>query len=168
MDHTETATLAGGCFWGMQDLFRRLPGVHDTRVGYTGGHTEHATYDQVKTGATGHTEAIRITFDPSVITYRQILEFFFQIHDPSTPDRQGNDTGSQYRSAIFTHSNDQDKIARAVIDEIDKSGRWPGPVVSQIAPVRAFWDAEDIHQDYLVRYPNGYTCHYVRPNWTLD
>ena len=168
MDHTETATLAGGCFWGMQDLFRRLPGVRDTRVGYTGGHTEHATYDQVKTGATGHTEAIRIVFDPNTLTYRQLLEFFFQIHDPSTPDRQGNDRGSQYRSAIFTHSNAQDETARAVIADIEQSGRWPGPVVTEIAPVRAFWDAEDDHQDYLLHYPSGYTFHYVRPNWTLD
>lgn len=168
MDHTETATLAGGCFWGMQDLIRRLPGVLDTRVGYTGGHTEHATYDHVKTGATGHAEAIRITFDPDTLSYRQLLEFFFQIHDPSTADRQGNDHGTQYRSAIFTHSGAQDKTARALITEIEQSGHWPGKVVTEISPARAFWDAEDVHQDYLVHYPNGYTCHFVRPKWALN
>lgn len=165
---TQRAVLAGGCFWGMQDLIRKLDGVRATRVGYTGGQTENATYDQVKTGRTGHAESIEITFDPSVISYRKILEWFFQIHDPTTKDRQGNDRGTQYRSAIFYESEDQKRIAEDVIDAVESSGKWPGRVVTELTPAGPFWEAEDFHQDYLERYPNGYTCHYVRPDWTLD
>ncbi|NHK28645.1 peptide-methionine (S)-S-oxide reductase MsrA [Parvularcula flava] len=167
-DTTEKAILAGGCFWGMQDLLRKVPGVRDTRVGYTGGTVDNPTYDQVKTGRTGHAESIEIAYDPSVVSYEKILEWFFQIHDPTTKDRQGNDRGSQYRSAIFYTDEAQKKIAEDVIDAVESSGKWPGPVVTELVPAPMFWQAEDFHQDYLERYPNGYTCHYVRPDWTLD
>ncbi|GGD18531.1 peptide methionine sulfoxide reductase MsrA [Aquisalinus flavus] len=167
-DNTEKAILAGGCFWGMQDLLRKVPGVRQTRVGYTGGTVDNPTYDQVKTGQTGHAESIEITYDPAVVSYTRILEWFFQIHDPTTRDRQGNDRGSQYRSAIFYTDETQKKIARQVIDAVESSGKWPGRVVTQLVPAPTFWQAEDSHQDYLERYPNGYTCHYVRPDWTLD
>jgi len=167
-DITEKAILAGGCFWGMQDLLRKVPGVRDTRVGYTGGTIDNPTYDQVKTGRTGHAESIEITYDPSVVSYEKILEWFFQIHDPTTKHRQGNDRGSQYRSAIFYTDEAQKKIAEDVIDAVESSGKWPGPVVTELVPAPVFWQAEDFHQDYLERYPNGYTCHYVRPDWTLD
>ncbi len=167
MATTETAILAGGCFWGMEDLFRKLPGVLETEVGYAGGNVDNATYDLVRTGRTGHAESLKLVFDPEVISYRKILEFFFQIHDPSTKDQQGNDRGSQYRSAIFYADADQEKAAREVIAAVDASGRWPGPVVTEVLPVGAFWRAEDLHQDYLERYPNGYTCHFIRPQWTL-
>jgi len=157
------AVLAGGCFWGMQDLLRRYAGVISTRVGYTGGEVRNATYRNHG----NHAEAIEILFDPAKLSYREILEFFFQIHDPSTPNRQGNDVGPSYRSAIFYVDEEQKRIAEEIIAEIDASGIWPGKVVTEVAPAREFWEAEPEHQDYLERYPTGYTCHYVRPKWTL-
>ncbi|WP_346833660.1 peptide-methionine (S)-S-oxide reductase MsrA [Pseudomonas abietaniphila] len=160
---TETALLAGGCFWGMQDLLRRYPGVLSTRVGYSGGDVENATYRNHGT----HAEAIEIVFDPNVISYRQILEFFFQIHDPSTANRQGNDIGLSYRSAIFYLSEEQKRVALDTIEDVNASGLWPGKVVTELAPAGAFWEAEPEHQDYLERIPNGYTCHFIRPNWKL-
>ncbi len=160
---TEKAILAGGCFWGMQDLIRRRPGVLSTRVGYTGGDVENATYRNHE----GHAEAIEIIFDPDQISYRDILEFFFQIHDPTTRNRQGNDIGASYRSAIFYASPEQKRIAEETIADVEASKLWPGKVVTEVAPVGPFWEAEPEHQDYLERYPNGYTCHYVRPNWKL-
>ena len=164
---TETAYLAGGCFWGMQDLIRRLPGVVSTRVGYTGGDLENATYRHVCSGSTGHTEAVEVVFDPEQVSYRDLLELFFQIHDPTTPDRQGNDRGTQYRSAIFWHDEAQRKTAEDTIADVEASGLWPGKVVTEIAPAGAFWEAEPEHQDYLQRIPHGYTCHFVRPEWKL-
>ena len=160
---TETAILAGGCFWGMQDLIRRMPGVISTRVGYSGGDVPHATYRNHGT----HAEAIEVVFDPSKTSYRQILEFFFQIHDPSTNNRQGNDTGTSYRSGIYYTSDEQKKVAEDTSADVDASGIWPGKVVSELAPAGDFWQAEPEHQDYLERIPNGYTCHYVRPDWKL-
>lgn len=160
---TETAILAGGCFWGMQDLIRRMPGVLSTRVGYSGGDVPNATYRNHGT----HAEAIEVVFDPSKTSYRQILEFFFQIHDPSTNNRQGNDTGTSYRSGIYYTSDEQKKVAEDTIADVDASGIWPGKVVSELAPAGDFWQAEPEHQDYLERIPNGYTCHYVRPDWKL-
>ncbi|MEM7740084.1 MAG: peptide-methionine (S)-S-oxide reductase MsrA [Pseudomonadota bacterium] len=164
----QTATLAGGCFWGMEELIRNQPGVLSTRVGYTGGETPNATYNLVKTGRTGHAEAIEIVFDPSIMSYDKLLAWFFQIHDPTTKDRQGNDRGSQYRSAIWYADDAQKEHADKMIAAVNASGKWPGPVVTDVAPVGDFWEAEPEHQDYLQRYPNGYTCHYVRPDWTLD
>jgi peptide-methionine (S)-S-oxide reductase len=158
----ELATFAGGCFWGMEELFRALPGVIDTEVGYTGGQLPRATYKDVKKGNTGHAESIRIQFDPSRITYKQLLDFFFRIHNPTTKDRQGNDIGTQYRSAIFFHSEEQEAAAEDFIARVDQSGAWPGPVVTEVWPVGEFWPAEPEHQDYLQKYPDGYTCHYVR------
>ena len=160
---TETALLAGGCFWGMQDLIRRYPGVLKTRVGYSGGDVPNATYRNHGT----HAEAIEIVFDPSVISYRQILEFFFQIHAPSTANRQGNDVGLSYRSAIFYTSEEQQRVALETIADVDASDLWPGKVVTELAPAGDFWEAEPEHQDYLERIPNGYTCHFIRPNWKL-
>lgn len=160
---TETALLAGGCFWGMQDLIRRYPGVLATRVGYSGGDIPNATYRNHGT----HAEAIEIVFDPSVISYRQILEFFFQIHDPSTVNRQGNDLGLSYRSAIFYNSEEQKRVALETIADVDASDLWPGKVVTELAAAGDFWEAEPEHQDYLERIPNGYTCHFIRPNWKL-
>jgi peptide-methionine (S)-S-oxide reductase len=160
---TETAVLAGGCFWGMQDLIRKRPGVISTRVGYTGGNVENATYRHHQ----GHAEAIEIIFDPTVISYRDILAFFFQIHDPTTRDRQGNDVGTSYRSAIFYLNDEQRQVAEDVIADVDASGLWPGKVVTEVDPAGAFWEAEAEHQDYLEHYPNGYTCHFPRPNWVL-
>jgi peptide methionine sulfoxide reductase msrA/msrB len=159
---TEVAILAGGCFWGVEDLIRRLPGVLDTEVGYTGGRSKNPTYADLKGGGSGHAEAVRITFDPSRTSYEEVLEFFFRLHDPTTFNRQGNDVGSQYRSAIFYADEEQRATAEAVKDRVDRSGKWPAPVVTEIVPARAFWPAEDYHQDYLVRNPNGYTCHYLR------
>lgn len=164
---TETAYLAGGCFWGMQDLIRRLPGVVSTRVGYTGGELPNATYQHVRTGTTGHTEAIEVVFDPDQVSYRDLLELFFQIHDPTTPDRQGNDRGTQYRSAIFWLSEAQRDTAQDTIADVEASGLWPGKVVTQVAQAGEFWEAEPEHQDYLERVPHGYTCHFVRPDWKL-
>ena len=160
---TERAVLAGGCFWGMQDLIRRRPGVISTRVGYSGGDVPNATYRNHGT----HAEAIEIIFDPAIISYRDILEFFFQIHDPSTKNRQGNDIGMSYRSAIFYTSDEQKRIAEDTIADVDASGLWPAKVVTEVAPVGDFWQAEPEHQDYLERIPNGYTCHFVRPGWKL-
>ena len=160
---TDTAILAGGCFWGMQDLLRRYPGVLSTRVGYTGGDVPNATYRNHGT----HAEAIEIVFDPAQISYRQILEFFFQIHDPTTKNRQGNDVGTSYRSAIFYRDGEQKKVAEDTVADVDASGLWPGKVVTEIAPAGPFWEAEPEHQDYLERYPQGYTCHFIRPGWTL-
>ena len=160
---TETAILAGGCFWGMEDLIRRQPGVRETRVGYTGGTNAQATYRNHP----GHAEAVEIVFDPAQTTYRDILAFFFQIHDPSTKDRQGNDIGSSYRSAIFPVSAEQAEIARETIADVDASGLWPGKAVTTIEPLGEFWEAEPEHQDYLLRIPNGYTCHFPRAGWVL-
>lgn len=160
---SETAILAGGCFWGMQDLLRKRPGVLSTRVGYTGGDVANATYRNHGT----HAEAIEIVFDPTQIAYRDILEFFFQIHDPSTQNRQGNDIGMSYRSAIFPLDDAQAKVAEDTIADVDASGLWPGKVVTTIEPAGPFWEAEPEHQDYLERYPEGYTCHLVRPDWKL-
>ncbi len=162
-DSTERAVLAGGCFWGMQGLIRRIPGVLSTRVGYTGGDVPNATYRNPG----DHAEAIEIIFDPTKTSYRQLLEFFFQIHDPTTPNRQGNDRGRSYRSAIFTTTDEQKRVALDTIADVDASGLWPGKAVTEVAPAGPFWEAEPEHQDYLERYPNGYTCHYVRPNWVL-
>ena len=159
----ERAVLAGGCFWGMQDLIRKKPGVRTTRVGYTGGKVADATYRNHD----GHAEAIEIVFDPAVISFRTLLEFFFQIHDPTTKDRQGNDRGSSYRSAIFTTSDEQVRVAKDTIADVEASGLWPGRVVTEVVPAGPFWEAEPEHQDYLQRIPNGYTCHFVRPGWKL-
>jgi peptide-methionine (S)-S-oxide reductase len=159
----ERAVLAGGCFWGMQQLLRRYPGVISTRVGYSGGDVPHATYRNHGS----HAEAIEIIFDPSKLTYRKLLEFFFQIHDPTTLNRQGNDRGPSYRSAIFSTSPAQERVARETIADVEASGLWPERVTTEVAPAGDFWEAEPEHQDYLERYPNGYTCHFVRPDWVL-
>ncbi|MEM6578815.1 MAG: peptide-methionine (S)-S-oxide reductase MsrA [Pseudomonadota bacterium] len=159
----ERVVLAGGCFWGMQDLIRKLPGVARTRVGYTGGEVPNATYRNHGR----HAEGIEIIFDPEQISFRQLLEFFFQIHDPTTPDRQGNDRGPSYRSAIYYVDEDQKAVAEDTIADVNASGLWPGRVVTELEPVGDFWEAEPEHQDYLKRFPNGYTCHFVRPNWVL-
>jgi peptide-methionine (S)-S-oxide reductase len=160
---TEKAILAGGCFWGAQDLIRKLPGVISTRVGYTGGDVPNATYRNHH----GHAEAVEIVFDPEQTSFRDLLEFFFQIHDPTTLNRQGNDIGSSYRSAIFYTSEAQQKVAEDTIADVNASGLWPGKVVTEVTPAGPFWEAEPEHQDYLQKYPDGYTCHYVRPNWKL-
>jgi peptide-methionine (S)-S-oxide reductase len=160
---TERAILAGGCFWGVQDLVRRQPGVISTRVGYSGGEVANATYRN----HSGHAEAIEIIFDPALTSFRALLEFFFQIHDPSTKNRQGNDVGDSYRSAIFYTSDVQKAVAEDTIADVDASGLWPGKVVTEVTPAGAFWEAEPVHQDYLERLPNGYTCHFVRPGWKL-
>lgn len=160
---TERAVLAGGCFWGMQDLIRRQPGVISTRVGYTGGRVKNATYRNHE----GHAEAIEIMFDPAKTDFRTMLEFFFQIHDPTTLNRQGNDLGTSYRSAIFYTTDEQNRIAEDTIADVEASGLWPGKVVTEIAPAGEFWEAEPEHQDYLERYPDGYTCHFIRPDWKL-
>jgi peptide-methionine (S)-S-oxide reductase len=162
-DTTERAILAGGCFWGMQDLIRKRDGVVSTRVGYTGGDVPNATYRNHGT----HAEAIEIVFDPSVVSYRDLLELFFQIHDPTTKNRQGNDIGTSYRSAIFYFDDEQKQVAEDTIADVEASGLWPGPVVTEVAAAGPFWEAEPEHQDYLERYPNGYTCHFPRPDWTL-
>jgi peptide-methionine (S)-S-oxide reductase len=160
---TEEAILAGGCFWGMQDLLRRYPGVISTRVGYTGGNMQNPTYRQHE----GHAEAIEVIFDPQKLSYRNLLEFFFQIHDPTTVNRQGNDVGTSYRSAIFYTSDEQKAIADDTIAYANAAGLWPGKVVTEVAAAGSFWEAEPEHQDYLERYPDGYTCHFVRPDWKL-
>jgi peptide-methionine (S)-S-oxide reductase len=162
-NRTETAVLAGGCFWGLQELIRRRSGVLATRVGYTGGDVADATYRNHGT----HAEAIEIVFDPDVESYRDLLEFFFQVHDPSTRNRQGNDLGMSYRSAIYYTTDEQQRVARDTIADVDASGLWPGPVVTEVEPAGPFWEAEPEHQDYLQRYPDGYTCHFVRPGWKL-
>jgi peptide-methionine (S)-S-oxide reductase len=160
---TQRAVLAGGCFWGMQDLIRKMPGVQSTRVGYTGGDVQNATYRNHGT----HAEGIEINFDPTVISYRRILEFFFQIHDPTTPKRQGNDRGMSYRSAIYFTSEAQRLEALNTVADVNASGLWPGKVVTELERVGDFWEAEPEHQDYLERHPDGYTCHFPRPNWAL-
>jgi len=160
---TETAILAGGCFWGMQELLRNYPGVLSTRVGYSGGDVANATYRNHGT----HAEAVEIVFDPARLGFRTLLEFFFQIHDPSTRDRQGNDRGASYRSGIYYTSEAQREVALDTIADVDASGLWPGKVVTEVKPAGPFWEAEPEHQDYLQRYPEGYTCHWVRPGWTL-
>jgi peptide-methionine (S)-S-oxide reductase len=162
-DTTERAVLAGGCFWGVQELVRRLPGVLATRVGYSGGDVPNATYYNHGT----HAEAIEIIFDPDRISYRELLEFFFQIHDPTTRNRQGNDIGLSYRSAIFYTSDEQRHVAEDTIADVEASGLWPGKVVTEVSPAGPFWEAEPEHQDYLQRYPSGYTCHFIRPGWRL-
>ena len=161
--NTERAVLAGGCFWGMQDLIRRYDGVISTRVGYSGGDTPNATYRRHGT----HAEAIEIVFDPARISFRKLLEFFFQIHDPTTRDRQGNDVGLSYRSAIFYTNDSQKLVAQDTIADVNASGLWPGRVVTEVAAAGPFWEAETEHQDYLERIPNGYTCHFIRPDWKL-
>lgn len=160
---TEKAILAGGCFWGVQELLRRMDGVVSTRVGYSGGDVPNATYRNHGS----HAEAVEIVFDPARIGYRELLEFFFQIHDPSTKDRQGNDRGTSYRSAIFYTTPEQERIARDTIADVDASGLWPGKAVTEVEPAGDFWEAEPEHQDYLQKLPDGYTCHYVRPEWKL-
>jgi peptide-methionine (S)-S-oxide reductase len=160
---TERAVLAGGCFWGMQELIRKLPGVLATRTGYTGGSVPNATYRNHH----GHAEAVEIIFDPAVLSYRSLLEYFFRIHDPTTADRQGNDIGSSYRSAVFHTTHQQRETALATIRDINASGVWPAEVVTQVEPVSDFWEAEPEHQDYLQRVPGGYTCHYERRGWVL-
>ena len=160
---TERAVLAGGCFWGMQDLIRKKPGVVSTRVGYSGGDVPNATYRNHGT----HAEAIEIVFDPAKISYRDLLEFFFQIHDPTTKNRQGNDIGMSYRSAIYYTGEDQKRVALDTIADVDASRLWPGKVVTEVEPVGPFWEAEPEHQDYLEKYPEGYTCHFARPGWKL-
>jgi peptide-methionine (S)-S-oxide reductase len=160
---TERAVFAGGCFWGMQDLIRRRDGVISTRVGYTGGNVPNATYRNHG----NHAEAIEIVFDPLKVTYRELLEFFFQIHDPTTLNRQGNDIGPSYRSAIFYTNDEQKRTAEETIADVEASGLWPRRVVTEVVPAREFWEAEPVHQDYLVRIPDGYTCHFVRPGWRL-
>jgi peptide-methionine (S)-S-oxide reductase len=160
---SETAILAGGCFWGMQELLRSYPGVISTRVGYTGGDVANATYRNHGT----HAEGLEVVFDPSKISYRQILEFFFQIHDPTTLNRQGNDRGTSYRSGIYYTSDEQKRVADETIADVNASGLWPGKVVTEVAPAGPFWEAEPEHQDYLQTYPSGYTCHFIRPGWKL-
>ncbi len=159
----ERAVLAGGCFWGMQELFRKLPGVRSTRVGYTGGEVPNATYRNHGR----HAEAIEVMFDPAKTGFRELLEFFFQIHDPTTMNRQGNDLGTSYRSAIYYTNDAQRRVAEETIADVNASGLWPGKVVTELAPAGPFWQAEPEHQDYLQRYPDGYTCHFVRPGWKL-
>jgi len=161
--HTEKAVLAGGCFWGMQDLFRKQTGVISTRVGYSGGDVANATYRNHGS----HAEAIEIIYDPAKTDFRSLLEFFFQIHDPTTPNRQGNDMGASYRSAIYYTTDEQRKVAEETIEDVDASGLWPGKVVTEVEAAGDFWEAEPEHQDYLERIPHGYTCHYPRPDWKL-
>ena len=163
MANGEKAILAGGCFWGMQDLFRKQPGVVSTRVGYSGGDVRNATYRNHGS----HAEAIEIVFDPQKTSYRKLLEFFFQIHDPTTLNRQGNDMGASYRSGIYYTNDEQKRVAEETIADVNASGLWPGRVVTEVKPAGDFWEAEPEHQDYLERYPNGYTCHFARPNWKL-
>ena len=160
----EKAILAGGCFWGVEDLIRNRPGVQDTVVGYTGGEVPNATYRNHG----NHAEGIAVTYDADILSYKTLLEFFFQIHDPSTRNRQGNDRGASYRSAIFYLNDDQKKIAEALIAEMNTSKKWPGPIVTEVVPAGDFWDAEAEHQDYLIKHPGGYTCHFIRPDWTLQ
>ena len=160
---TEVATLAAGCFWGVEQLFRELPGVVSTEVGYTGGTTKDPTYEQVCRGDTGHAESVQVTFDPARVSYEEVLRYFFRLHDPTTVNRQHNDVGSQYRSAIFYHSEEQRRIAEKVKEEVDRSGKWTRPVVTQIVPASTFWKAEEYHQDYLIKHPGGYMCHILQP-----
>lgn len=162
--NNEKAILAAGCFWGVEELIRALPGVRSTVVGYTGGDVPNATYRNHGT----HAEAIEITFDPSILPYRNLLEFFFQIHDPTTRNRQGNDVGLSYRSAIFYLTDEQKETAKTLIAEMTASKKWPGPIVTEIIPASDFWNAEEEHQNYLQKHPYGYTCHFIRPDWKLS
>jgi peptide-methionine (S)-S-oxide reductase len=162
--NTEKAILAGGCFWGVEELFRQYPGVKNTVVGYTGGDVAHATYRNHGT----HAEGIEITFDPTVLSYRKLLEYFFQIHDPTTKNRQGNDIGSSYRSAIFYFDEGQQETAIKLITEMEETGKWPGKIITEVVPASDFWNAEEEHQDYLQKHPYGYTCHFERADWKLD
>lgn len=162
-ERRETATLAAGCFWGVEHLMRQLPGVVSTRVGYTGGTVANPTYERVCRGDTGHAEAVEVVFDPDRVSYEEVLRYFFRLHDPTTPNRQHNDVGTQYRSAIFTHSEEQRRIAERVKEDLDASGAFSRPVVTQIVPAGVFWEAEEYHQDYLVKHPGGYNCHVLRP-----
>lgn len=155
-------TLAGGCFWGVEELFRKEPGVLTTRVGYSGGQTTNPTYETVKTGQTGHAESIEVVYDPTKTNLKNILHFFFSIHDPTTVNRQGNDVGSQYRSAIFYNSDEEKQIAKEVIEEVKQQNFWQKPIVTELVPFTKFYSAEDYHQDYLQKHPNGYTCHFKR------
>lgn len=164
---TERAVLAGGCFWGLQHLLRQLPGVLKTRVGYTGGHLPNPRYDDTHDSKSGHAEAVELLFDPALISYRTLLLHFFQMHDPTTLNRQGNDRGTQYRSAIFYADATQQQTALQVMDEINRSGRWPAALVTTLEPLGVFYEAEPEHQDYLQHYPNGYSCHWVRPDWVV-
>jgi len=161
-ENTEVATLAGGCFWGMEQIIREIPGVVDTQVGYTGGKVPDATYEDVKKGNSGHAESIRVIYDPNTLSYAELLSWFFRMHDPTTEDRQGNDRGSQYRSAVFVHDEEQRTTAMRVKAEVDESGKWNDPIVTEIVDAGPWYDAEDYHQDYLVKHPNGYTCHFLR------
>lgn len=158
----EKATFAGGCFWGMEEILRAIPGVLETTVGYTGGRFPDPTYEDICTGLTGHAEAVEIVFDPSKISYGELLGYFFRMHDPTTKNRQGNDMGTQYRSAIFYHSEAQKQTALKVKDQVNKSGKWKQEVVTEVVPAGAFYAAEDYHQDYLEKHPHGYSCHYLR------
>ncbi len=159
---TQTAYLAGGCFWGMEELVRQIPGVLETEVGYAGGKVPNVTYDIVKTGGSGHAESLKIVFDPALLTYRHLLFEFFRMHNPTTRNQQGNDVGNQYRSAIFYVDEEQKRTAEEVIDRVDASGEWKARVVTEVAPFISFWRAEEFHQKYLIKHPDGYTCHYVR------
>ena len=159
---TETATLAGGCFWGMEEILRQIPGILETRVGYTGGIIPNVTYEKVKKGDTGHAEAIQVVFDPKKLAFEKLLGYFFKMHDPTTLNRQGNDIGTQYRSAIFFHSEAQRVVAEKVKAEVEKSGKWKRPIVTEIVPAKDFYGAEDYHQKYLQKNPGGYTCHFLR------
>jgi methionine-S-sulfoxide reductase len=161
-DTTETAYLSGGCFWGMEELVRLIPGVLETEVGYTGGDTPNATYEIVKTGSSGHAESLKIVFDPDKVSYRHLLFEFFRMHNPTTRNRQGNDIGTQYRSAIFYLDDAQKDTAEEVIKTVDASGDWKAKVITEVVPLKAFYRAEDYHQKYLVKHPHGYTCHYMR------
>lgn len=159
---TQTAYLAGGCFWGMAELVRQIPGVEKTEVGYTGGSTPNAVYEQVKTGRTGHAESLKIVFNPGLLSYRHLLFEFFRMHNPTTRDRQGNDIGTHYRSAIFYLNEEQQRTALEVIETVDQSGDWKSPVVTEVVPYKEFFRAEEYHQQYLIKHPGGYTCHYIR------
>ena len=160
--NVQTVTFSGGCFWGVEDLIRKVEGVVDTEVGYTGGHLENPLYDDTHDSASGHAEAVQVKFDPAKVSYEHLLELFFRLHDPTTPNRQGNDKGTQYRSAIFYHTEEQKKVAEKVKDAINKSGKWKIPIVTEIVPAAKWWPAEGYHQDYLQKNPRGYTCHYWR------
>lgn len=164
----QRAILAGGCFWGMEDLIRKQKGVVNTDVGYTGGTVPNPTYKLIQSHPTGHAEAVEITFDPGVTSYRAILEFFFQIHDPTTKNRQGNDVGPSYRSAIFYLDEEQRKTAVQLIEQLNAARIWPSRIVTEVTPASEFYKAEDYHQDYLLQHPNGYTCHFIRPNWKVS
>ena len=168
MSDKQVLVLGGGCFWCTESVYKEVRGVTDVESGYSNGHAKQPSYEQVCTGTTGHNEVVRLEYDPDEVSTRELLEIFFVVHDPTTPNRQGNDIGASYRSAIFTTDDEQRRIAEQTIADVEASGRWPGRVVTEIVEAGPFWEAEPEHQDYLVRYPNGYTCHFVRPDWTLE